>query len=387
MKRILMVLMLVLYGCSSPNEMKEIIESEDVILDNKEEVEEDIDEVCTIDLFSHAPVNMEKTEILLPLGLMIGSHVTPIDHHYFQNFMNDEYDIEIYSPGDGVITDVQHMPGAPDGEDYRVVIDHGCGISSIYIHLGIFSEEFRDLAPELQGKEYHRVEVEVKAGEVIGYYAKNVDYNVVDESGTLTGFVNPDSYKAESWKIHVPDTYEYFTEEIKNQLLDISIRKDEPIVGKIDYDIKGALVGNWFLEGTNGYAGDSTNMDGYWLGHLAIAYDAYDPSRIVFSIGGYNGTDSTQFGVKGNSPDPAEIRVEDGLIAYELVQYDYYELDGTHWNRISLVEGLYTEEYDSVLGTVLVQVIDDYTIHFESFVGLSAEDVYGFTESVKVYKR
>src|SRR3989344_4393212 len=54
--------------------------------------------------FDFAPVNLEKTKAMLPLGLMVGSHVTPIDHHYFQNFGNDKFDIEIYSPGSGYIT-------------------------------------------------------------------------------------------------------------------------------------------------------------------------------------------------------------------------------------------------------------------------------------------
>ena len=41
--------------------------------------------------FNFAPVNLDETKVFLPLGLMIGSHVTPIDHHYFQNFDNVGY--------------------------------------------------------------------------------------------------------------------------------------------------------------------------------------------------------------------------------------------------------------------------------------------------------
>lgn len=48
--------------------------------------------------------------------------------------------------------------------------------------------------------------------------------------------------------------------------------------------------------------------------------DYIDPQRIVLSIGGYAGEDSKQFGVKGNSPNPADIGIEDGLIEYELVE-------------------------------------------------------------------
>lgn len=352
-----------------------------------EETEYPVPEVCTISLFEYAPVNMEKTKVFLPLGLMTGSHVTPIDHHYFQNFENQGYNIEIYSPAAGVITDIQHMPGAPMGEDYRVVIDHGCGVSSVYIHLGTFADQFEELAPELSGKEYHRVNVEVEAGELIGYYETNVDYNIVDTNFLLTGFVNPESYVAESWKFHIPNTYDYFTEEIKEQLIAISIRTADPIQGKIDYDIKGKLVGNWFLEGTNGYAGNSTETEGYWMGHLAIAYDAYDPTRIVFSIGGYLGENSRQLAVQGNTPDPAEVSKETGIVKYIMVPYDYVQADGSHWDRISLPVGLSTVEYDYVDAIVLVEVIDDYTIKFELFFDVDVEEVTTFTENHLIYKR
>jgi len=276
--------------------------------------------------FDYSPVNLEKTLVFLPLGLMTGSHVTPIDHHYFQNFNNEEYDIEIYSPGKGHITSIGHMPGAKNGEDYRVVIEHTCTISSIYIHLGIFSERFKEYAPDNNG--YTNVRIPVEAGELIGYYKTNVDYNLVDTEITLEGFVTPELYEGEPWKIHVPNTYEYFNEPVKSELIGKSLRTVEPISGKIDYDIDGKLVGNWFLEGTNGYAGqEGTQRGNYWTGHLSITYDAYDPERIVFSIPNYGGRDSEQLGVKGNSPDPATIGILDGLIKFELVTFDYITLE------------------------------------------------------------
>ncbi|MBI4162962.1 MAG: hypothetical protein HY513_04725 [Candidatus Aenigmarchaeota archaeon] len=333
--------------------------------------------------FDFAPVNLEKTKVFLPLGLMTGSHVTPIDHHYFQDFDNEGYDIEIYSPGDGYITDVGHMPGAKSGEDYRVVIEHTCTISSTYIHLGTFAEKFRPYAPE----NYARLRIPVKAGELIGYYEKNVDYNLVDEEVTLTGFANPESYRAEPWKIHVPNTYEYFNEPVKSKLIGITLRTTEPISGKIDYDIDSKLVGNWFLEGTGGYSGESTSRTGYWLNHLAIAYDAYDPERIVFSIGNYEDQDSRQFAVKGNAPDPASIGVEDGLVKYELVEYDWYMLDGNPWDRISPANGIITKPFDIAQGVVLVQMTGPRKIKFEVFPGKTASQINGFTEGAKIYER
>ena len=35
-------------------------------------------------VFGYPPVNLDKTLVVVPLGLMSGGHVTPIDHQYFQ---------------------------------------------------------------------------------------------------------------------------------------------------------------------------------------------------------------------------------------------------------------------------------------------------------------
>ncbi len=335
--------------------------------------------------FDFAPVNLEKTLVFLPLGLMTGGHVTPIDHHYFQNFDNEGYDIEIYSPGKGYMTDIQHMPGAKEGEDYRVVIEHSCTISSIYIHLGVFADKFKQYAPD--SDRTVRVRVPVEAGELIGYYEKNVDYNLVDEEVTLEGFAVPENYVAESWKIHVPNTYEYFNDPVRSALIEESVRSVEPLSGKIDYDIDGKLVGNWFLEGNDGYAGASTSTERYWLGHLAIVYDAYDPERIVFSIGNYEGQDSRQFAVKGNSPNPRDVSIENGLVKYELVEYDYLTNEGSVWDRRSLAKVSGTRAGEYVQGVVLVQMIESRKIKFEAFPGKTASQVSGFTANAKVYER
>ena len=313
---------------------------------------------------------------------MIDSHVTPIDHHYFQNFDNEGVDIEIYSPGDGYITDIGHMPGAKPGEDYRIVIEHTCTVSSIYIHVGILAEKFK---PYIASKEYFGGRIPVKAGELIGYFEKNVDYNLVDEEIILTGFVSPESYVGEPWKIHVPNTYDYFNEPVRSKLVTVSLRTAEPLSGKIDYDIDGKLAGNWFLECTGGYSG--TSWDRYWLRHIAIAYDAYDPQRIVFSIGNYNGENSMQFAVKGNSPDPATIGIENGLIKYELVEYDWFIQNIEPWDRTSVAKGLTTKSNDIVRGVVIAQMIGPRKLKFEAFPGKTASEVSGFTSAAKIYER
>jgi|SRR3989344_2036077 len=121
--------------------------------------------------FDYAPVNLDKTLMMLPLGLMIDGHVTPVDHHYFQNFNNKEFDIEVYSPGAGFITGIGHMPGAEEGKDYHITIEHTCTISSIYIYVSDLPKKIKEYTPQRNG----HVRIPVEAGEIIGYYKTNLD--------------------------------------------------------------------------------------------------------------------------------------------------------------------------------------------------------------------
>ncbi len=333
-------------------------------------------------LFEHAPVNLEKTAVFLPLGLMTGNHVTPIDHHYFQNFENEQADIEVYSPGDGAVVEIGHMPGAPTGEDYRVVIQHTCTISSIYIHIQLLAEKFAAALPE----NYAAVQIPVKAGELIGYYSTNVDYNLVDEEFVLSGYVIPEHYHAEPWKIHVPNTYDYFNEPVRSALRAKSVRTIEPLSGKIDYDIDGRLVGNWFEEGSNGYVGGGVRQD-YWTTHLAFAYDFLDPSLIIVSLGDFNGQPK-QFAVEGNTPNPAIISTASGLVKYELMEGGSYQTEtGQDWDRRSPAKIVKAVGGTQLAGVVLVQMLDNRKIKFEAIPGKTASPVTGFTEKARIYER
>ena len=106
---------------------------------------------------------------------------------------------------------------------------------------------------------------------------------------------------------------------------------------------------------------------------------------IVFSIAGYEGEDSRQFGVKGNSPDPAEVSTENGIIKYELVEYDWITPNGSPWDRKSLVKGLKTQSNELVQGILLVQVLDNHKIKLELFS--AASEIMEFTTNVKIYER
>ncbi len=349
--------------------------------DKEEQVDQDNNPQKII--FDYPPLDLSKIEFILPMGGMIGNHVTPIDHQYYvsPDFGGSEnIEIDAYSPADGVVTSIQHM-GNFDNDDYRFVVQHTEAISSIYIHVDNLSDKLAAYAPS-NGK-YVNTNINVSAGEVLGNYSGSVDYNIVDTDTTLNGFILPSSYTAEPWKIHTPDPFNYFNNSIKEILIDKSLRTAEPIGGKIDYDIDGRLIGNWFLEGTNGYGG--INQENYWVGHLAFAYDYIVPNHIIASFGNHNGQPK-QFGVAGNSPDPAGVSIESGLVKYDLVQYEYYN-NLTPWDRKTLVQGLTMDNYPHINSVVLLQLVEPRKLKMEIFYNKTSSEINDFTCCALYYVR
>ncbi|MEW8321385.1 MAG: M23 family metallopeptidase [Candidatus Thiodiazotropha taylori] len=333
--------------------------------------------------FNFPPLDLSKIEFILPLGGMIGNHVTPIDHQYYvaPDFgENETIEIDVYAPADGTVTSIQHM-GNFNNDDYRFVVDHANSLQSIYIHVDNLSDKLTPYAPT--DGQYVSTSISVTAGEVLGSYSGSVDYNLVDYNMTLSGFINPSSYTAEPWKIHTPDPFDYFNDTIRATLIAKSLRTVEPIGGKIDHDISGRLVGNWFEENTNGYAG--LDQNNYWLGHLSFAYDYIVPSHIIASFGDYAG-EQKQFGVCGNTPDPAEVSTSSGLVKYDLVSYDYYD-NGIAWDRSSFTQGLEMDNYTFIDAVVLVQLLQEGRLKVEIFHGQTSADVNDFTEDAKIYVR
>ena len=370
---IFLVFFLLLSGCATDQ-------------NNPENTNENSDETNNNDLikgsiiFEYPPFDLDKIYYILPMGFMDGGHVTPVDHQYY--IANDETWVDVYSPADGFVDSIQHMDIAADDnpipvDDYRITIQHTTTISSYYIHIDMLSEKLLAFDPGLGN--YANVNIEVNAGEIIGNYTGSVDYIVVDEDVELD-FIKPSSYEREPWKIRCPDPFDYFKEEIKNKMINKCLRTDEPLGGKICYDIDGKLVGTWFEEETNGYQG--VDPDRYWAGHLSIVYNYIDPDAIIISIGTFIDT-SEQFAVKDNSPDPAEISTDDGLVIYELTDYEYYK-DDTRWDRNSLVQGLKIQNGIDHRGTILLQLIEDQKLKVEIFPNETATN---FTENAKIYVR
>jgi hypothetical protein len=334
------------------------------------------------------PLRVEDIANICPMGLMVGGHVTPSNHlgvaQQDRNAPPDRYDV--LAMADGFIVQVQRAPkGNPDPSvrgqrtgDYKIVFEHS---GTFWSFIGLI-DRLDDRIIEAIGDEPRPgppvgLRLPVKGGDVVGKLGggHGLDFAVINTDVTLDGFVRPDQfYNRDPQKPHTVDPFDYIDEPMRSELLALVPRKAAPRGGKIDYDIDGRLVGNWYKQGTGGYAGFRGQLD-YWLGHLSIVYHHIDPTQITVSIGDFGGQ-VRQFWVKGNAPDPAKVSVASGLVKYELV-YAKIGSAGQTFEGIPI----------GVQGVLLVQLLDDRKLCVEAFPGKSADDVNGFTESAAIYER
>jgi hypothetical protein len=347
--------------------------------------------------FTAAPANPDDLSHIYPLGLMTGSHVTPVDHQYYY-WASLDVPVErytIHSPADGVVVEVGFQP-----PDYRVIIEHSCDVYTIWIHLERLAGPLAHLDGGISSTRPHYERISVSAGELLAYDGgtNGFDFSVHDSRVILPGFVRPESYAVEPWKVHTVDPYDIFDEPVRSRLLARNVRQVEPLGGRIDHDVPGRLIGNWFVEGTNGYAGilhssgpvARDQQIGYWSTHLAIAPDAIDPRAIIVSMPSFGGH-RAQGAIGTLDPHPADVTVETGLVKYELVGWGYVrESTGENWKGVTrpayddIVVEVYPQHVD---GTVLLRLLEECRLKFEAFPGLRADEVSGFTSEATIYER
>lgn len=331
---------------------------------------------------THLPMKMSDVASFTPYGLVAGAHVTPIDHLYFYPKPGPRDTYPVYAMADGYITEittraVQVDSGKPRPPEYRYMIQHSCQTISYFdlitkIDDSILAEHPDATTKGMQGR------FPVKAGQIVGWIGEqSLDTAIYNMDLVLPGFITPSMYDAEPWKVHTDDFLSYFSEAHQAEIQKINKRKGEPYSGKIDYDQPGKLIGNWFKEGTNGYAGasnygvgDGTGR-GYWSGHLAIFYHVIDPSMIIVSIGEFKDGDPQYFAVTGNTPDPADVSKASGLVKYELI-------------RAPHGEEIITDT--KVMGVALFQVLDGEKLRAEFFPDKTGDEVTGFI-SPMTYER
>ncbi len=339
-------------------------------------------------------MNIEDVGVVIPMGEMVGGHVTPIDHIYLQPtvFQSAPDTYNVYADASGVIREIGVEPAFAENKHtkIRLIIYHTCDFYSIYNLLTSLSPRILAITGNLTAGQYYNEPITVTQGELLGKIGgQTLDLSVNYDKVTLKGFIVPAHYASESWKIHTVDPFDYFKEPFKSQLLAKDLRQAEPRGGKIDYDIDGKLVGNWFIAGSEGVTGATDPSKS----QLAFVYDWIDPSQIRISIGNYGdiatlqNSSDLQYGVKGNAPDPKDISVASGPVKYELVQWSTVAGDGSPWSGMSYAPGLHAVNSSTVKGTVLVQMISDRKIKFEAFPEKPAGDVQGFDANAIVYER
>lgn len=348
-----------------------------------------------------APMAPENVDVIYPYGTIDAEsgHVTPIDHQYYYPKNREQGpDLhDVFAPADGYIVSVakrnefvSEEGGKNPVPDYYVVMEHSCSFWTYFDLATSLAPEIQAEVGDLSDEEIFsskRVRIPIKAGQRIGKIGlRSLDFGVYDAETNLPGFLVYEHYDGEPWKVHTVDPYDFFTEPVRSQLIAKTARKAEPVGGKIDYDIDGKVVGNWFVEGSGGFPARYEEKS--WRNHLAIFPDAFDPTQFIFSHGNIEGRGKA-YAIKRGNANPAETGMETGLVKYELVDFEYFEKKtNTPWNRLTYAEEVIARQNtQQAEGTALVQLVEPRKLKVEVFIGKTASQVSGFTEDAVIYER
>ncbi|MQG40081.1 MAG: hypothetical protein FI718_08890 [SAR202 cluster bacterium] len=355
--------------------------------------------------FEYSPMRFEDFSTIKPYGAVSGAHVTPIDHMYFamadRSLGRDSYEVRAIQ--DGVIynlspRDINVDTGEAKDREWRMDIAHTCTFHSYFDLLTSLHPDILAEWEPTQGGETGPWEgIPIKSGQVVGRIGgQTLDFGVYNYETTLEGFIYPEHYSREPWKIHTVDPFPYFPEEIREIMLERNIRKVEPLSGKIDHDIDGTLSGNWFELNTNWYGG--VNPSKYWSGHLSIAPDHIDPDVWIFATGYWpgarDGSGAADFLIVDPEIEPDKVGITNGIIKYNLGNLIYCFNDPTTscMNRPDGSQKLFAkhrkENVQNIFeGVVLLQMLEDRLLKAEVFPGKTPDEIIDFTSNATVYER
>lgn len=343
---------------------------------------------------THLPMDSQDFGFILPYGLMIGGHVTPVDHQYFSPIVFDSKPstYNVYAMADSTLVGVSTRQHLGQGQNKNITVTDYRLVFSVSCRLLYYYDLINSLAPGLEEKfndPANSSGVRVTSGDLIGKIGgQTLDFAVWDTEKPLSGFVVPKRYEGEAWKIYTADPLDYYTDDVKAQALAKYVRMQEPRSGKIDYDQDGKLIGNWFQVGTNGYAGPIGHGEsGYWNGHLSISPYFLDPNSFLISIGNWP-SQASQFAAKESGPDPAMVDPDTGLVKYNLVEYRNYVSSGLQWDNMTLPNSpISMHKLSSIQGCILLEMMGPRSLKAQAFKGKGCASVSGFTADATMYER
>ena len=345
-------------------------------------------------IFNNSPMKIEDINFLMPYGQIVGGHITPIDHMYFYSLKGSggREAYEVLAIQDAFIFNIETREIGVESQqkqeaDYRLDMVHTCTFGSYFDLVTKLSPELEKKWRENRNQNGDFTGAYVKAGEVIGYVGEqSLDFGVYNYSNRLN-FINPEAYESvEPWKIYTDDPFLYFADDVRENLLKKMMRRSEPRIGRINYDVDGTLSGNWFEVGTNFYEGIDKSK--YWDGHFSLSLNDIDPNYWQIGIGFLEVYENT-FIIQGN-PIPLEVKVGSGKQIYELVTFRMFVENnpGKDWFREPHEDGdTLSIGLGNVVGYVMLELIDTQLLQLEVFLNTEKELIKEFTDQSRTYER
>lgn len=321
--------------------------------------------------FQSLPIDMNGVIFYESIGAL---DIFPKDHGGFHHkeIQSPNVTIPVFAMADGQITSL-----GKGGVDYFVSVRYSTTISVRLGHVGSFSSLVLDHLSSPEPGAFEEVTIPVKSGDIIGYVCScsALDLGLHDESLELN-FSYPEEYGFELR--YAADPLNYYEDPLRTEFLNKVLREDEPRGGKVDYDVRGKIIGNWHLEiDPHVQFGDQ----------LAIAYDHIHGSRISISDGYARFVENISeniFWIKGNIPKPEDIGV--GVqVKYEMIVPDRWKKISDQVFELSDISNVDMES--PVVATYLLELVGTERLKVESFVGKTADEVSDFTGNERVYVR
>jgi hypothetical protein len=296
-------------------------------------------------IFTSSPIEKSKIDYILSLGwIQPSGHTIPTSHIYFWSTQKStDPKLPVYAPGNGVINMILQVPvlNIPEckvwvkmNDDFMYHLDHI-----------VLNDTLKE-------------GMTIKAGQIIGTTGLGpaIDFGVIDNA-VVNDFANPKRYNDEH--LHCGKPLSYYPDSLKSILYPKVDREGNEKDGKVNVDVKGKLVGNWFLD-------DKTfHVDGPdgWEKELSFAFDIQKPTRVLVSIGGTLGQ-TGKWGIPSDAIRPEDVTVSSGKVAYRL---------------------LYMEELTQA-GLMIVQMLDADHIKIQVFPNSQESDAE-FDGNAKTYAR